>query len=313
LEITTAVVETNIWRLLDVLKEATFFLTNKGIENPRLNAEMLLAHILGLNRIDLYLRFEQPLNQTERQSYKTVLRRRVDGEPLQYIISETEFFSLLFSVCKNVLIPRPETELLVEAAIQTIKEEWSESPVRCLDIGTGSGNIAIALAKNLQHAEIIAVDISDQAIAIAKRNAEKNEVADRITFQISDVMQLNFVKDVEPPFHVICSNPPYIASSDFENLPKEIRDFEPRQALDGGPDGLKFYQRFAEAFPKLVDNSGTIFLEIGETQAEKIQNIFTGIAGFKIQIKKDLAQKDRLMIGRYETPAENDSDFKERA
>ncbi|MCK5347050.1 MAG: peptide chain release factor N(5)-glutamine methyltransferase, partial [Candidatus Heimdallarchaeota archaeon] len=152
LEITTTVVETNIWRLLDVLKEATFFLTNKGIENPRLNAEMLLAHILGLNRIDLYLRFEQPLNQTERQSYKTVLRRRVDGEPLQYIISENEFFSLSFSVCTNVLIPRPETELLVEAAIQTIKEECSESPVRCLDIGTGSGNIAIALAKNLQHA-----------------------------------------------------------------------------------------------------------------------------------------------------------------
>ena len=196
-EIITAVVETNIWRLLDVLKVATRFLENHAVENPRLNAEVLLSHVLGLNRIDLYLRFEQPLNVEERQKFKAMLHRRVSGEPLQHITSKAEFFSLPFFVSKDVLIPRPETELLVQTTIQTIKKKWPESLVRCLDIGTGSGNIAIALAKNLPHVNLTAVDVSEQAIAIAKRNGENNGVADKIHFQIADVLQSDFLKEVQ--------------------------------------------------------------------------------------------------------------------
>jgi len=311
LELITAVIETNIWRLLDVLKEATRFLADKQIENPRLNAEILLSHILNVKRIDLYLRFEQPLNQSERQNFKSLLRRRAEGEPLQYILGETEFFSIPFLVSPHVLIPRPETELLVESAIETIHKKWDNTPIHCLDIGTGSGNIAIALAKNLKNVQVTAVDISEKAIAFAQKNAEKNGVKDRISFLIADALHSDFVETVSSSFDIICSNPPYINSNDLKKLPKEIKNFEPLQALDGGIDGLKFYQHLMEITPKLLSDSGTFFVEIGEMQTQAVQNIFSGNR-FSIQIKKDLAQKDRLLIGQYKARRDTSEIVKEK-
>ncbi|MBN2030118.1 peptide chain release factor N(5)-glutamine methyltransferase [bacterium] len=282
------------WRLIDVLKEATAYLNTKGIENPRLNAERLMSHLLQIERIDLYLRFEQLMNQKERDAYKTILFRRAKHEPLQYVLGETEFMSLHFKLTPAVLIPRPETELLVEQIVACIGDQKGS---RVLDIGAGSGNIGVSLAKYLPEVSITAVDTSDEVLTLAEENAEKNGVGDQIQFILANVKQENFVQVVKGPFDIVVSNPPYVSSDDFAQLPGEIREYEPREALCDDRDGLSFYPIIAQKSVALFQSGGRLFFEIGDGQSQPVQSILKEAGYGGIQVFSDLNGIERVVCG----------------
>jgi release factor glutamine methyltransferase len=284
------------WTLMQVLKEAAGYLESHKIDRPRLNAEQLLSYMLGLSRIDCYLQFERPLNVREREQYKTLLRRRAGHEPLQYIVGKTEFMSLPFRVTHEVLIPRPETEILVERVIDRVKQDQKQSAI--LDIGTGSGCIAVSLAAYLTRSRITAVDESEEALRIAKENAAINQVSDRIVFQHSDIM-VPFNLNKLGLFDLIVSNPPYIRTAVLKNLTPEIKDHEPVSALDGGPDGLNFYKKYATVLPDCLRPSGSVFLEIGADQGSEVLKIFRNGPWADMRIFQDLAGLDRVVMLEY--------------
>lgn len=290
-------VNTKTWRLMDVLKQAAIFLENNKIEDARLNAERLLSHVLGIARMDLYLQFERPLSPDERNAYKILLKRRAAYEPLQYIIGETEFMSLPFKITPDVLIPRPETELIIEKAIEEVEHIFgTEKQIECLDIGTGCGNIAISLAHFLPSATIWAIDIDEAALTIARENARRNGINESIHFLQIDAAREDFAQKIGKRFDVIVSNPPYISESEFENLPLEIKEFEPKRALDGGKDGLQFYRALSPCLNDLMKEPGIVLLEIGADQAENIIQIFSENFAGKIQTLQDYAHRDRIII-----------------
>jgi len=284
------------WTLIQVLKEATLFLEKRGIDSPRLNAERLLGFILGLSRVDLYINFEKPLSEKERETYKQLLRRRGLFEPLQYILGETEFMSLSFKVTPNVLIPRAETEILVEKVIASID---MDGPVRILDIGLGSGNIAVSLLKNLPNARVTGVEINKPALDLAKENAARNGVVDRICFLQTDVREDGFIEKVDPPFDFVVSNPPYISLSEWDSLPQEIKEFEPRHALCDEGDGLSFYRIIGRKCTQALKRGGRIVFEVGNQQGSKIQAICHELGYQDISITSDLNGIERVVMGQW--------------
>lgn len=260
------------WTILELITWGSTYLTEKGFEDTRLNIELLLAHVLKLQRIQLYTNFDKPLSDNELAQFKELLKRRLLHEPLQYILGDTEFMGLKFAVDKRVLIPRPDTEILVDTVIQQIKNTFSNGDaVRILDIGTGSGCIAISLAKLLPNVTILAIDISNEALELAKGNATLNNVADKIEFQ-----NKNFLTDQiqTERFHCIVSNPPYISRDEYDKLPIEVKDFEPRTALADEDDGLTFYKNIAEKAKSLLHDDGFIAVEHAYDQSESVQKIF---------------------------------------
>lgn len=286
-------VSESVWRLGPVLQEASAFLRSRQTENPRLNAERLLAHVLGLTRIDLYLQFDKPLTMEEREAYKTLLRRRAGHEPLQYILGETEFMSLPFRVTPDVLIPRPETELLVEKLVERFQSV--PSPM-FLDIGTGSGCIAVSLAHYLPEAQITAVDLSQSALQIASGNAEANGVAERIRFIPLDIRNPESPEKWDGLFDAFVSNPPYLALSEWDGLAEEIRAHEPRIALCDEGDGLAFYRLIAEKAASWLKPGGTVCLEVGDGQAPFVRDIFKGRNYQTEDIHADLNGIERVFI-----------------
>ncbi|MBN2202136.1 peptide chain release factor N(5)-glutamine methyltransferase [bacterium] len=262
-----------IWRLIDVLNEAASFLRRNGIESPRLHAERLLAFVLNADRVGLYLQFDRPLSDSERSSMRDLLRRRAAGEPLQYLLGGTEFMSLVYRVNPSVLIPRPETEILVEDAVETLK---TAGPVRILDVGTGSGCIAASLARNLPEAAVDAVDSEPNAIETAAENAARLGVGDRIRFIRADAMDGGFHAAAAPPYNALISNPPYVSEEEWERLPVEIRMHEPKRALCDGGDGFGFYPVLARLASELLVPSGTAWAEVGAGQAGRVKAIFEG-------------------------------------
>ena len=281
-----------------LLSRAVTVLTSHGIPNPRLDAEVLLAHVLGTGRADLYARLHDPLPHRQEEAFYRLLQRRTRHEPLQYLTGVREFWSLEFKVDRRVLIPRPETEIVVEAALRLLGEDLPqpqfrrrpphpspfdsaqgrplpqgerEPPVRLLDVGTGSGCIAIALAKELPQAEIWATDISADALAVAKENARCHSVAERIRFRQGDLFAA--VVEEGGSFDLIVANPPYIAQHDFSTLPAEVRDWEPQTALDGGPDGLDFYRRLLHEGPAHLRAGGWLIMEIGQGQGAAVMRL----------------------------------------
>lgn len=278
------------WTIIELLKWTADYLKEKRFENGRLTGERLLAHVLNCRRVDLYVQFERPLTGDELASYKTLLKRRLAHEPLQYIIGETEFFSLPFKVGPAALIPRPETELLVEKALAAA----SRLPeARILDIGTGSGNIAISLAVHLPTAKITAVDCSQAALALAAENSQRNHVGERIQWR-----EWNLFSDAclsSTPFDIVVSNPPYIRQTDFDALPPEIKNFEPRIALLAGSNGLDAYQAIGKWLPTLLDKPGVAFLEIGADQAKDVAALLG-----EVVVHRDLAGKDRVIEYRFQ-------------
>jgi len=277
--------------VLESLTLSTDFLEKKGIESPRLNAELLLAEILECKRLDLYLKFDQPLKENEVDKYREWISRRGKFEPLQYITGKVEFYGLQFKVTRDVLIPRPETEILVEEIIKFCK---GKSGLKILDIGTGSGNIPIALAKNLNGVQITTVDVSDDAIEVAKENAVMNGVESEINFILSDVNHYTTETDL---FDIVISNPPYISAEEYPTLQKEITEYEPAIALTDLNDGLYFYRVISEKSKSFLKSGGNIFLEIGQGQKEDIEKILSANEFTEIHFIKDYQQIDRVAIG----------------
>ncbi len=282
--------------VLTVLKAVELsadYLARKGISEPRPNAELLLAHILNCKRLDLYVQFDRPLNEAEKNKYRDYLARRAKGEPLQYIVGEVEFYGLKLKVTPDVLIPRPETELLVE---KVIKENEKKNPLKILDIGTGSGNIALSLKANLKQAEVIGIDISASAIEIAKANAEVNNLFDEVTFETLDIFDEN-ITDKLQDVDIIVSNPPYVSAKEFEKLQVEIKEFEPKNAVTDGGDGLSFYRRISTVGKGILNGGGKIYFEIAEGEADDVVSILRTNDFENIKIEKDFNNIPRIVKG----------------
>ncbi len=281
----------NILTVLEVLKLSTAYLEEKGIESARLNAELLLANILNCKRIDLYLLFDRPLDENEIVAYREFISRCGKHEPLQYILGEVEFYGLKFKVNKNVLIPRPETEFLIEQAISLVKGNNLKS---ILDIGTGAGNIPITLAKNLNGVAITSIDISEEACKVAEENTIYNEVKNKINLLNTDIN--DYICDSK--FDMIISNPPYVSSSDYRNLSKDILNYEPAISITDFSDGYEFYRIITKKSDTILNKGGFLLCEMAQGQSEFIQKLFSDADFSEIKIIKDFQNIDRVIIGR---------------
>lgn len=271
------------------------YLATRGFENSRLLSERLLAHVLELRRVDLYLQFDRPLTPAELAHYKQLFLRLVAHEPLQYLLGETEFMSLPFAVGPGVLIPRPETELLVEKALERARAVAArEGMVRIIDLGTGTGCIAVSLAKNVPEASLVAVDLSAAALEWAERNSAAHGVSSRVELVEHDFRN-SPLSAWRWGFDLAVSNPPYIRSGDWAGLAAEIRDHEPREALLGGEDGLDAYRNLAQILPMLLKTGGEALIEFGDGMSAAVVEIFkqAGFAG--AEVFRDLAGKERLV------------------
>jgi release factor glutamine methyltransferase len=251
--------------IAEVLKLASMQLRDAGVPNDLLDAQTLLAHALGQDRTYLVINFNQQLSDELLSQYQILIERRAAGEPLQYIVGKQAFFGLDFEVTPDVLIPRPETELLVE---ETLRLAASLDQPVIIDVGTGSGCIAVTLARELEDAQVIALDISPAALAVARRNARRNGVEDRIELLESDLLR-GVNPDCKADF--ILSNPPYVAASELPTLQREVRDWEPHVALTDFADGLRFYRRLLTEAPSYLKPGGYLLFEMGYQQAEAIK------------------------------------------
>ena len=278
--------------VLEALNGASDYLQNKGIKSSRLNAELLLSHILNCKRLELYLSFDRPLQKSEIDSYRELLKRRSTFEPLQYIIGKVEFYGLEFEVNQSVLIPRPETELLVEAVIESVAKDEN---INILDIGSGSGNISIALAKNIPSCTVVGIDISEEAIETSTRNAKLNGVESQLMFVKKNI--LNGIEINENSFDVVVSNPPYVSVADFVNLDPELRLYEPQIALTDEIDGLSFYRNISVLSRSLLKNNGKLFFEIGAGQSDAVKKILIDSDYKNIVIIKDYSDIERVIMG----------------
>ncbi|MBR2179793.1 MAG: peptide chain release factor N(5)-glutamine methyltransferase [Selenomonadaceae bacterium] len=275
----------------ELLRSAEDILTQHDIECARLETELLLAHILKVGRLYLYINPEQALSQEQIDNYNMLIERRANHEPTAYILGHREFMDLDLIVNEDVLIPRPETEVLVETVIDNLND--STSILKIADIGTGSGAIAISLAKSLPSASVEAVDISEKALTVARLNTGRYNLLGRITFNLGDLFKPLYGKK----YNAIVSNPPYIPSKVIDTLQAEVRDYEPSTALDGGADGLEFYRRLIEESPKLLADGGFLAVEIGFDQAEAVRHLAKKY--FKdIEVVKDLSHNDRVIVAK---------------
>jgi release factor glutamine methyltransferase len=275
--------------LLEILNLSTEHLQKKSVDEPRLSSELIISHVLKLKRLDIYLQFDRILKDDEIQKIRELLKRRSAHEPIQYILGETEFYGLKFIVNSSVLIPRHDTEILVDTAAESIKNDH----LRLFEIGTGSGCISVSLAKKCPNISITACDFSYKALELAASNAELNGIADRIRF-----IKLDILKSIpDSKYDVIISNPPYISKTVIESLDKQIKDFEPLDALTDCNDGLTFYKRINEIIPDLLKPAGSVFLEIGYDQADKVRSIYEKSLK-DIRILRDFSKNDRVFTGK---------------
>jgi release factor glutamine methyltransferase len=272
--------------ILEVINKTTLYLQKQGIESPRLTIEMLLAHVLQKKRLQLYLEFERELDAATLDRLRELVKRRVTGEPVQYVTGSVEFCGLRLAVDRRVLIPRPETELLVEVVA-------ARQPARVVDVGTGSGCIALALAKKLPAAQITGLDASQDALAVAEANAKTHGLEKKVRFLRSDLLS-EFA--CSAPVEAVVSNPPYISRGDYARLPKEVKDFEPESALVAGADGLDVYRRLVLEARSILSPTGFLALELGAGQRSAVAELLTG-AGFAVaQVEKDLQGHDRVIV-----------------
>ena len=288
---TTALLDRRVWTILSVINWWTAYLERIEIDSPRLTVELILARVLGCSRIDLYKKFHQPLHPKELGSLKEMFRRRVAREPLQYILGDTEFMGLHFFVDRRVLVPRPETEVLVEQAIREVRDK---NTARVLDVGTGSGNIAVSLALAVTTVMIDALDVSGRALAVAEENIRFHAVADRVRTVRVDIFDDGFETSL-PTYDLIVSNPPYVSKKEFEHLAPEIREYEPPMATTDNGDGLTFYRRIARLGKSLLQEHGAIFVEVGYGQAEGVAGLFTDAGYTVLDAVRDYQNIDRVL------------------
>lgn len=279
------------WTTLGVLDWTTKRFSEAGIGSARLEAQLLLAHVLKCTRTQLYMAFDKPLAEPELAAYRELIKRRLAGEPVAYLLGEHEFWGLPLYVDPHVLIPRPDTETVVEVARGTRADR--AAPCRVLDVCTGSGALALALAKELPAAEVVATDVSPEAVAIARRNAERNGLASRVEVRQGDL----FAPVAGETFDLIVSNPPYIASAVIPTLSAEVQR-EPRLALDGGADGLVFYDRICAEAPRHLAPGGALVVEHGFDQADAVRARFVAAGFSDVTLVHDLGKNPRVTWGR---------------
>lgn len=282
--------EQQTWTILDLLKATTTYFESHHITPARLTAEILLAYALKIRRLDLYLRYDQPCTVKEREAFREVVKRRGKGEPTQYIVGQAEFWSMTFKVDPRVLVPRPDTEVLVEEALEFAKTKHPKGEgLRIIDLGTGSGAVALALKKELPEATVYAIEKDAGAFAVAKQNTEALKLS-------IELLEGDLFSPVEGQrFDIIVSNPPYIATKEIPTLPKEVAEFEPKLALDGGPDGLDIVRRLFERAPSFLNPGGACMVEIAPEQSQATKKIAED-AGFTAKIRKDYEARDRVVV-----------------
>lgn len=277
--------------VLESINLSSEYLRNKGVESPRINAELLLAYILNCKRLNLYLAFEKPLTDEEVQKYRELLKRRSKFEPLQYIIGNVEFYGIDFKVNTSVLIPRQETEMLVETIIGQYEKH---DALQILDVGTGSGNIAVTLAKNLANSFVTAIDISEDALKIAAENALLNSVNERIDFIKIDILKEDLYKN---DYDIVVSNPPYVSIDEYEFLRPELKVYEPKVALTDYNSGFRFYEMISIKSNLLLKPGGKLFFEVGKGQFSKVKDIMVASNYQNIKIIKDYLNIERVISG----------------
>lgn len=283
-----------IWTIGRILKWTEQYFKDKGIESPRLDAEVLLAHVLEKQRIYLYVHFDEPLQPGELAAYREMIKKRVLRVPVAQILGEKEFMGLTFKVTADTLVPRPDTEILVQAAVDRLRAMAGEEPLRFADIGTGSGAICLSVLHYLSNTVADTVDISPAARAVAEENAASLGLADRVTFHTGDLLQpLSGIS-----FAAILSNPPYIPEADIATLAPEVRLKEPHTALSGGQDGLDFYRRLAKDAPAMLVPGGFTAFEVGIHQAGDVADLLKANPLIdRTEILPDYAGIDRVVVG----------------
>jgi release factor glutamine methyltransferase len=274
--------------LLEVLRGTERYLADRGVENARLNAEHLLAHALGLKRMELYLQFDRPLTESERAPLRDLVKRRGAREPLQHVLGTAEFHGRTFACDKRALVPRPETEQLVELALEMAKDKPA---VTILDIGTGSGVIALTIALELSSATLHATDLSPDALALAAENAARHALTDRIIFHQADLLPPDDAR-----FDLIIANLPYIPAEEIASLSPEVRH-DPASALDGGADGLDLIRRLIETAPDRLAPGGALLLEIGLGQADAVNTLLSARKFRDISVRPDYQNIPRFAVG----------------
>jgi release factor glutamine methyltransferase len=282
----------NEWTIQKLLTWVTEYLTQKGVDAPRLSAELLLSHVLGLKRIELYTQYNRIVAQEQLTKLRGLVKRSGEHEPVAYLVGRTEFYSIEFEVTPDCLIPRPETELLVQRSIELLRKRTG--PQSVCDLCTGCGIIAVAIAKNVPDAKVIATDISEPALAVAARNVEKHKLLERIELRRGDLFE-PLVPQLDL-FDLIACNPPYVSAAEYEALEKNVKDYEPRLALYGGREGLDVYRRIVEKVGQFLKPDGVLLLEIGYQQGPAVRQLLeqTGVFA-QIRIDKDLQGHDRVV------------------
>jgi release factor glutamine methyltransferase len=278
--------------VLEVIQRSSEFLTRKGVDSPRLHVELLLGHVLQVPRLKLYLNFERALTDAELDMLRTLVKRRGDREPLQHIVGSTSFCGLEITVNRDVLIPRPETEQLAEQACILLKTPRSK-PANVLDFGTGSGCLAIAIAHQCPDAIVHALDISSAALSVAQANVTRHGLEGRIQFHNGNGFP---ALPSGLCFDLLVANPPYIPTAEIDTLQPEVRDHDPHQALDGGPDGLAFYRSFAGEGASRMKSSGIAMLEFGDGQEAAVQEIFCDQGWVVDAVVSDYSHRPRILI-----------------
>lgn len=288
-------------KLKEVLDKTIQFFREKKTDSPRLDAELLLAHGLGIQRIQLYLKFDQPLSDAEMATCRELVRRRAQGEPVAYILGAREFYGYNFQVNSAVLIPRPETEHIVEESLAWATDK--EKAYTIVDLGTGSGCIGLSLLKQLPQAKLVAADISEKALEVARANAVALEVANRAEFVLADAAETDKILAVvkrftgEAKIQILVSNPPYIATDD-KDVEENVKKFEPDTALFAPENGLKFLQTWSRNYGPFLDQQSITLMEMGMTQGPEMKKHFESLGIFnQVDIIKDLASLDRVIRG----------------
>ena len=303
------------WTIQKLLNWITAYFTEKGIDAPRLSAELLLSHVLSLKRIELYTQFDKPVDKQQLHVLHALTKRAGQNEPVAYLTGKTEFYSIELDITPDCLIPRPETELLVERAIEFLRSRIAEQPTMqsalqkgqipdatgtpaqfICDLCTGSGCIAVAIAANFPQGRIIATDISDAALAVAAANLEKHRLRERITLLHGDLFDPLIRQPDTPEFDLIVCNPPYVSAPEFEALDKNVKDYEPKIALFAGADGLDIHRRIIEKADSFLKSDGALMLEIGCAQGTAVKDLIDQTGAFaEVGIEKDLNNNDRIL------------------
>jgi len=282
------------WSIGKLLNWTTEFFASHGSDAARLDAEVLLAHAKGCKRIELYTAFDEPAPEQLRNKFKALVKRRGDGEPVAYLVGMREFYSLEFTVSPDVLIPRPETELIVVSLTDHVKANpRHEETLKIADVGTGSGILAVCAAKYVPNANVLATDICPAALAIARHNAEKHGVSDRTFFVEADLFPDN-KPDMQLDY--IISNPPYITTNELAGLDPDVQDFEPHAALDGGPEGTTVIERLLPAAAQQLRSGGVLLMEVSPMIAERVESLVDATGGLELRPTiKDLENRPRII------------------